>query len=415
MRLKQSRRMVRMQRATAAAALLSLLAPSWSPAQDAPPPTADPGMRDAKLAGQDVPVPARKKYVAPQYPAEAAAQGIRGIVILGITIGEDGRVLDARVTRSIPGLDEAAIRAVKLWEYEVTKLAGHPVKVILSQSITFSLKLPDLQREVGVPELKSGGAPPIPTSLTTPETASVAVTLGSQGEVSEAAVVDGNSVVSEALLRAVKSWRFVVSTIDTPSFTIRAEWTPGPQPLLILSAFDLRSGAPSEESLAPAAVDSAPPLNPASTVPTAPPAPTEHMKMPALSTAPETPEALSPAVETEVLPARPEPPAQETGVSAITDVTLDDNIPDLVRGRRPVWPPLARLGNITGEVVVRFSVDLAGRVTVHSAEGPDMLKDTASQAVETWLFRRTTIDRVNLVATFTFGGERSAARVERVK
>ena len=98
----------------------------------------------------------------------------------------------------------------------------------------------------------------------------------------------------------------------------------------------------------------------------------------------------------------------------MTDVLLGENIPDLVRGRRPVWPPMARLGNVMGEVVVRFSVDLAGRVTVHSVEGPDLLKVAAEQAVGTWVFRRTAIDRVNLVATFKYGADRTFAKVDRV-
>ena len=66
---------------------------------------------------------------------------------------------------------------------------------------------------------------------------------------------------------------------------------------------------------------------------------------------------------------------KEQGVSAVSDVILGDNIPDLVKGRRPVWPPLARLGNVSGEVVVRFSGDLAGKVTVHSTEGVELLRD----------------------------------------
>ena len=98
----------------------------------------------------------------------------------------------------------------------------------------------------------------------------------------------------------------------------------------------------------------------------------------------------------------------------MAEVSLGNNIPDLVKGRRPVWPPMARLGNVMGEVVVRFSVDLAGRVTVHSAEGPDLLKGAAEQAVGTWVFRRTAIDRVHLIATFKYGAERSIAKVERV-
>lgn len=364
---------------------------------------------NVKVAGQDVPVPARRKYVAPEYPADAASQGIRGIVIVEAQIGEDGKVESVRVARSIPGLDEAAMSAVRLWEYEPSKVAGKPVKVRLTQPITFALRLPDLQRASGVPELKSGGAPPIPTSLATAEDASVAVILGAQGEVSEAAVIDGNPVVSEALLRAVKTWRFVLTEgAAPPSFTVTAHWAPGPPPSLTLRAFDLKT-AKVTASTAPVAARPSTPGAPAavsasgSTSSTPAPTPTVDM----------IPAAQPKAVDTEVLPARPEPPAKEEGMSAVADVLLGGNIPDLARGRRPVWPPLARLGNITGDVVVRFSVDLAGKVTVHSAEGPEMLKASAEQAVGTWLFRRTAIDRLHLIATFKFAADRSVARVER--
>ncbi|MEO5763243.1 MAG: TonB family protein [Vicinamibacteria bacterium] len=366
-----------------------------TPATDAATSTDVPA--DAKRAGQDVPVPTRKKYVAPEYPIDAAVAGIRGIVIMELLISESGTVSRARVTRSIPGLDEAAINAVKLWEYEPSKLAGKPVKVLMSQSITFALKLPEIQRSVGLPELKSGGAPSVPAGLTTPETASVTVTLGSQGEVREASPVDGNAALGDALLRAVKSWRFIVSDAATPpSFKIEADWTPGATVPLVLKALDLKSAALAAPMAAVGLGTS--PLQPATLAPK-------------IST--EVIPSATPSVATDTLPAREEPPAKEEGTSAISDVVLGPNIPDLVRGRRPTWPPLARLGNITGDVVVRFSVDLAGRVTVHSAEGPDMLKETSEQAVATWLFRRTAIDRIHLIATFKFGGDRSMAKVER--
>lgn len=387
---------------TVAATALLLVLPHPTRAQDPPPgPTPSVMAADAKRAGQDVPVPTRKKFVAPEYPPDAAAQGIRGIVIMEVIIGEDGRVANARVTRSIPGLDEAALAAVSLWEYEPTKLAGKPVKVVLSQHITFALKLPDLQRAAGVPELKSGGPPPIPPTLTVPGTAAVAVTLGSQGEVREAAALEGDPVISEALLRAVRSWRFVVSDGATPpSFTVRADWKPGPPPVLALSAGELKSAA-STQAQGAAIASSA-----QAAVTTPPPA--------SASGASATPAPTSAPVETEVLTARPEPAAREEGMSTVADVILGENIPELVRGRRPIWPPLARLGNVGGEVVVRFSVDLAGKTTVHSAEGPDLLKGTAEQAVQTWLFRRTAIDRLNLIATFKFASDRTAAKVERV-
>lgn len=397
------------------AALLSLLVAGAAAQVPAPSPTAL--ASDVKVAGQDVPVPARRKYVAPQYPAEAATQGIRGIVILEVTIGEDGKVLDTRVTRSIPGLDEAAQKAVMLWEYEVTRVAGKPVKVLLAQSITFALRLPDLQREVGIPELRSGGSPAPPAGLTAPESAAVEVTLGPQGEVAEASVLNGSPLVGEGLLRAVRSWRFTVSPrMATPSFTIEASWAPGPPLVLMLKAFNLKTGGKAAEAAPPA-----PPAGAPSAPPTAPsigataPAPPTPAAAAAASPPPpvETSDTPTPPVDTEVLPARPEPPAREAGASSVTDVVLGENIPDLIRGRRPVWPPLARLGNVTGEVVVRFSVDLAGKVTVHSADGPDLLKDAAEGAVGTWLFRRTAIDRLDLAATFKFGADRTMAQVVR--
>ena len=222
-------------------------------------------------------------------------------------------------------------------------------------------------------------------------------------------------------MRAVKSWRFVVSEGSTPpSFTVRAEWTPGPPPSLTLLAVDLKTGI---AVAAAAAVARAPEPAPVPAAALAyPPAPPTTASVPS-SKAPEAPSAGAPAmspspspppvVDTDVLPARPEPPVKEQGISAVADVMLGENIPDLAKGRRPIWPPLARLGNVTGDVEVRFSVDLAGKVTVHSAEGPEMLKAAAEQAVSTWLFRRTAIDRLHLTATFKFGSDRTTAKVQR--
>jgi protein TonB len=81
---------------------------------------ASPALADdaPKTAGTDVPVPKRTKTVLPEYPAEAQAQGVRGIVILEVVIDAEGYVTSTRWSAAIPGLDEAAIAAVKQWEYE---------------------------------------------------------------------------------------------------------------------------------------------------------------------------------------------------------------------------------------------------------------------------------------------------------
>jgi hypothetical protein len=98
----------------------------------------------------------------------------------------------------------------------------------------------------------------------------------------------------------------------------------------------------------------------------------------------------------------PPPPPAPPGVSALPNVMLGTGVPDLVRGRRPVPPPLARMAGETGSVVVSFSVDAGGQTSVNRVEGPDLLKPAAEDAVHTWSFRRTTTERLHLAATFSY-------------
>ena len=46
---------------------------------------------------------------------------------------------DARVLRSIPGLDEAALEAVRQWQFTPTLLNGAPVPVVMTVTINFTL------------------------------------------------------------------------------------------------------------------------------------------------------------------------------------------------------------------------------------------------------------------------------------
>ena len=56
------------------------------------------------------------------------------------TIGPDGRVTDAKVIRSVPLLDAAALDAVKQWVYTPTTLNGQPVPVIMTVTVNFALR-----------------------------------------------------------------------------------------------------------------------------------------------------------------------------------------------------------------------------------------------------------------------------------
>jgi TonB family protein len=90
--------------------------------------------------GGPIKAPRRLVDVKPVYPADARAAGIEGVVVLDIVIGEDGSVIEARVLRSIPELDQAAIDAVNQWQFEPTLLNGEPVELEMNVTVNFTLR-----------------------------------------------------------------------------------------------------------------------------------------------------------------------------------------------------------------------------------------------------------------------------------
>jgi protein TonB len=103
-----------------------------------PPPPPGWGVGAVRVGGQ-MSQPTKTKHVAPVYPPIAQSARVQGVVILEAIIGPDGHVLDARVLRSIPLLDQAAIDAVRQWEFTPTHLNGAPVPVIMTVTLQFTL------------------------------------------------------------------------------------------------------------------------------------------------------------------------------------------------------------------------------------------------------------------------------------
>jgi periplasmic protein TonB len=84
--------------------------------------------------------PKRVVYVAPVYPGIAQSARVEGTVILEAVIDEAGAVTKLRVLRSIPLLDAAAKQAVAQWRYSPTTLNGVAVPIIMTVTVTFTLK-----------------------------------------------------------------------------------------------------------------------------------------------------------------------------------------------------------------------------------------------------------------------------------
>jgi TonB family protein len=346
--------------------------------------------------------------------------------------------------RSVPPFDDAALVAVRQWEYEVTRVDGQPVPVQLTIPITFALRLPEITREPGVPELRQGVAPAFPAGPTSrgPVRARAELTIDSEGHVREAAITGGDPPYTEALLQAVRTWAFLPpgggATMEVEA-TFDAEAKDAQRVQLRIYGLKKTAAVSPTPTPAPAPSPAAPtaPAPTASARPDVPrpvsaPAPATASAVPAPvrspapaaspSAAAPPPRASDPAsAAVEVVPGpaptptpRPTDTASMTaGVSAVRDVALSEGVPDLTSGRRPQVPPLARMEGVSGQVEVRFVVEASGATSNVEVAGPDRLKEAARQTVSSWTFRRGSTERLFLVVTIDYGGDAARAVVKR--
>ena len=419
-----------------------IAAPAWPQAAEEAP----------RVAGSEVPAPKRTKFVSPQYPADAQARGLRGIVILELVIDTAGKVASATVTRSVPPFDDAALVAARQWEYEVTRVDGKPVPVRLSVPITFTMPVPRVSKQEGIPELIQGVNPAFPADTDQPGKVVAELTLDPSGQITEIQFMTEESVYEKALMDALRTWRFAPGSGGaTVAFRVEADFVPGKPGRVDLRLAGLR------ESETVAAASPEPAARPTPAPPAPSPAAAEQAAAAPPAAAP-TPAPVAPSPEPEPAPvksasnAAPPPPAPSSGatgnppgrvlppsgppievlgpvspppaaappapppmppVSAVRDVNLEMGVPDLTRGRRPVVPPLARMASATGTVEVHFAVDAAGAASVQEVAGPELLKEAARQAVMSWVFRRTSAERLHLVASFKYEAATASAAVRK--
>lgn len=103
--------------------------------------------------------PQMLKKVQPEYPEEARREGIQGLVVVTVTIGENGKVIHAepfvkevpvidpdgnvigkRAPKRYPELEPAAIAAALKCKSKPAEKDGHPVKVKMNVPFRFRLR-----------------------------------------------------------------------------------------------------------------------------------------------------------------------------------------------------------------------------------------------------------------------------------
>jgi TonB family protein len=103
-----------------------------------PPPPPAPGVNPD--GPRSLAAPTKIKDVRPVYPPEALAAGIQGVVIVEVSIDAEGHVRGATILRSIPELDEAALVAVRQWEFAPAISRGVAVPVVATVTVNFTLQ-----------------------------------------------------------------------------------------------------------------------------------------------------------------------------------------------------------------------------------------------------------------------------------
>jgi protein TonB len=86
--------------------------------------------------------PTLVERVTPDYPRQARADHIQGLVVLRAVIGRDGRVErdQIHVVRSVPALDSAAIAALAAWRFTpAINHLGQTVRVLVEIPFEFTL------------------------------------------------------------------------------------------------------------------------------------------------------------------------------------------------------------------------------------------------------------------------------------
>jgi TonB family protein len=178
---------------------------------------------DAVRAVGDIKPPKLIRQVYPIYPQIARQARVEGLVIVEAKADEQGDIVDVRILRSIPLLDQAAIEAVRQWNYEPLVINGKPRKVIFTATVNFVLDegvKKDLMKKFAAGAVRAEGdiMPPKPVKNSAPvypEIARVAgvegvVILGvktnEEGQVVDAIILRSIPLLDQAAIDAVRQW-----------------------------------------------------------------------------------------------------------------------------------------------------------------------------------------------------------------
>jgi TonB family protein len=354
-------------------------------------------------------IPELRQGVTPPWPTGGAG---RGQAVADVTLEPDGRIGLARIIEGEEPWSTSLLQALRTWRFrslpddvtvsfrvEAQFLPGGPEKGGVELNLSGLRETALFDAPGDEPVALADAAPgPAAAAAAGPPTETPAPETAEEPTSPEGAPVPPAPALPEPTGEAP----------STPTADASPPATAGPEPTEPLPA-----APPAPPAMAEARRPTPGPApEPAAHLPETPSAPT--LPRPgAPGTASPATGAVDPTAPPpiEVLTASPPPLPPENGVSAIRGVELEPGVPDLTQGRRPVAPPFARMKRASGEVTVEFSVSAGGVTAVQRSAGTEVFRAAATQAVESWIFRRTRADRAYLIAVFKYEDDLASAVV----
>jgi TonB family protein len=159
------------------------------------------------------------RKVDPVYPDEAKKAGIEGRVVVTAVTDVFGCVVEAKAAKGPKALHEAAVNAIKQWVYEPYILDGVPKPVEFTVVASFNLdkekdkdkKQPPVISAKERPKLIKKVNPKYPKEALKKGVQGKVVleaTIDKNGNVVDAVIIDGHSLLNKAALEAIKQWKY---------------------------------------------------------------------------------------------------------------------------------------------------------------------------------------------------------------
>ena len=165
---------------------------------------------------KDIKNPRLIHKVEAKYPEAAIKAKVEGKVVIEATTNIEGDVVEAKVLQGHPLLRLAALEAIKQWKYEPYIAAGEKKPVQFTVMVNFRLPSKSEDKPIALsaqqhPKLVKKVNPQYPPEALKAGVSGKVVleaTTSKEGDVTDAAVIDGHPLLNPAALDALRQWKY---------------------------------------------------------------------------------------------------------------------------------------------------------------------------------------------------------------